>query len=443
MEFITLIILLFFNYFAIRKTRRTINSLSLFTVIWIIMVLFAKIRLFDLNESSWQAYLVVDLGAIFFSAAFFISLFGKFSRKTLSVGNSTGDSLLALKGLEGRELVNFRLYIVLFIIVSFFQIIFARRAVSIYLINRSLRSIHYAVRQYDESGIVHSGLEKTISWSIVQPFVYASIPISLTAAFAKIKHYKSILVMSVFLSITYIISHAGRIIIVDYIVYLLVLMQAFRITISKRTKRRILYFATGALAVVVIMTASRRNLELSSDFYKNSFLREIYEYFAIPIPQLSYWMEKIENSKVYSSGIGFFNGFLVFPIHVFGRIGLNASKYYNIIKEIDATEQFYTYAAFNSKSFNAFVTAFFFFYADFRYVGVIIESFVFGFVSGQIEKSLGKGTYFSFVLYLMFLQSIARSFVRWQFYNVAYVFSFLFVFLCCRKLWRFSTKQRR
>ena len=247
--------------------------------------------------------------------------------------------------------------------------------------------------------------------------------------------------MSSFLSITYLISHAGRIVIVDYVVYLIALIQVFQITMSRKAKRRILYFALIAFAVVIAMTASRRNIEVSSDFLKSSFIREVYDYFAIPIPQLSYWMEQIEESNTLSSGVGFFNGIIELPIRVLSALGLNAKEYYSIINEINATEKLYTHAAFNDKYYNAFVTAFFFFYADFRYIGVIIGSAVFGVAAGKIEKNYGNARFVSFVLYLMFIQSIARIFVRWQFYNLHYVFSFLYIYLLCGKRWRIKLKR--
>ena len=436
MELISAIFILIINFIVINQKKKAINFLSVFSLFWLLMIAFSKMRLFNLNETSSKAYFIVDLGGVCFALSYLI-----FSN--VRIGKTVRMNLRqnTVERIKNTEEINFGLYIFLFIIVSIFQTIFLIRALTILFNGGNLQLIHRAIRETDGSGVIRYHFESLFNYLLVQPFIFSSIVISLVSLFKRIKHYKSIFLMSLFLSLSYFITHAGRIIIIDYIVYIVLLMQISSIKISKRKKRIVCFALVLGIVSIVFITASRRGDVVSSEYIKNSFLKEIYDYFAIPLPQLSYWIDQSDNNDFYSYGLGAFNGLIQLPLQLLSKFGLDTSGYVTAIGEINKTELVYTRAAYSDTTYNAFVTAFYFFYADFRYVGVIIGSSIYGMMSGIIDNKFQNKSLMSLAFYLLFSQSLARVFARWQFYRTNYILSFALVFILFHRFGLFKRKN--
>ena len=84
---------------------------------------------------------------------------------------------------------------------------------------------------------------------------------------------------------------------------------------------------------------------------------------------------------------------------------------------------------------NAFATMFYFFYLDFRYLGVFAESLIFGFVSGFIElRTYINENMKTIAFYLLLSQAVFKSFIRWEFTVGSYVMSFLYLYLLFSKV---------
>lgn len=436
MELIAIAVLLPANYLAKRKTGRTLNYLSAFSAIWLLMVGFSRIRLFNLNKASEQAYAVVCIGAVFYAVSYIVALMGRIDNNRRSLGNNRLSKKYIqndIRNLQDKEAVNMTVFIVVFVLVFLLQMVFLRRALAI-LASGDLHAIHRAVRQYNENGIYTNNTEKYLNFFIIQPFLYASIPISILALFGKIRHGKLIFALTTVLAITFFFTHAGRIIILDYIFYFLFSVQIFKATVSRKVKRRISYVIIAAFFGMVVITASRRGMDYSIEFLRDSFFKEIYDYFAIPIPQLSYWMERLQANNTLTYGIGFFNGIIELPLRILHSFGLNIDKYNVLQKYFSDTETYYTHAAYFDRSFNAFVTCFYFFFADFSYVGVVLGSCAFGVISGLLEKRCLRNTFLNSSLYLMFLHNVVRIFARWSPYQIYYIFCFIYLLIICKRI---------
>ncbi len=65
--------------------------------------------------------------------------------------------------------------------------------------------------------------------------------------------------------------------------------------------------------------------------------------------------------------------------------------------------------------YNAYVSCFFYFYLDFGIIGVMLGSFVFGKISSIFYNLLIKNkSLLSILIYMIILQCIIDSFIRWQ-----------------------------
>ena len=159
----------------------------------------------------------------------------------------------------------------------------------------------------------------------------------------------------------------------------------------------------------------------------------IYKYFSASMPLMDYWVDVIDEQQFQSYGMAFLHGVLNFFDIFLSKIGisfdlLNQTSFY-----IGQTESTFLYGLYDHGSFNAFVSVFYFFYMDFRWVGVIVGSLFFGFFCHRVERLANKNNLLNSALYLLIAQSVLKSFGRWEFYLTSYCLSFLFLRICFKR----------
>lgn len=429
MVVITILVFLFCFYFIYRKEKKAVNLLSVFFAIWFIVVLFAKLRLFGLKESSARAYTIMYVGALSFIFGYYFTFaVGNIRKGRVAYKYSSSDPTT-----NDAELINMPAFWVLTVLAFIFEMILALRVVSLLLSGGTLRTVHRVIRLTDGTGLLKNNAERLLNTLFLLPFVTALLPLSLVCVFKKISNYKAIFVTSVVLTGLYVLTHAGRIIVVDVAVYSILLLSVFKRRINKKTKWVVRFCIIILLLFVVVITASRREITLTSDFLKNSFIREVYDYFAIPVPMMDYWLAQFDKIGFSSYGIAFVHGVLEFLCEVAEKFGMSIKWFLTVTEKISYVEKYYVYSSFNDKSYNAFVTAFFFFFLDFGWLGVVCGSLIFG-VASRIVENIGMvNSIKSTALYLLYSQSIARVFIRWQFYNIEYFLAFIFLMILCKR----------
>lgn len=84
----------------------------------------------------------------------------------------------------------------------------------------------------------------------------------------------------------------------------------------------------------------------------------------------------------------------------------------------------------NSLSYNAYVTPFYYFYLDFGYLGVILFSFIYGFVCIYILNKINrKCTPLLMAIYMFVLFGLFTSMIRFQFVFFVNVIGIIYIWL--------------
>lgn len=230
-------------------------------------------------------------------------------------------------------------------------------------------------------------------------------------------------------------STGGRLMLFLMVVQIFPLLKYYRTSVSKKYIKRIVRIGLLIIVGMVLITVMRRKEIVD---YAKKEVNSIYAYFSINIPLLSYWVDRSIDINFYSYGIAFING-IIQPIYfVLRRLGitsgLNLTDFYLKYNEIISLPQESWIHIYEGYWYNAFVSAFYYFFLDFREVGVAVESLIFGYFSQQLHKGIIKKRRKKLLLVYMICISInASSFIRWQLSTATYVVMIVLALYCMRE----------
>lgn len=159
-----------------------------------------------------------------------------------------------------------------------------------------------------------------------------------------------------------------------------------------------------------------------------NFLQAIYAYFTLPVGLFSYYTSIVDVNNFESFGAATFYPLFYVLASVASFFGAKTSFLDNLIYYVGLPQETWTSTLFPTGSYNAFCSLFYFFYLDFRIIGIVLFSLLYGFISGYIYKKQRTRTNDTwFIFYLLILRTIVGSFMIFQLGNTKFFVS-LFIF---------------
>lgn len=142
-------------------------------------------------------------------------------------------------------------------------------------------------------------------------------------------------------------------------------------------------------------------------------------------------MEVVDASNMYGYGISSFYGLLYPVLFALSEIGINVfTPFVETIYGMSFQDLQMGVDVGGGIYMNAFVTAFYQPYLDGRYIGVIFIMLIFGFASGRaFYKFYYKQNKKALLIYLLLLQKIVFSYVRFYFTQQAQSICFILAFI--------------
>lgn len=421
------IIVMFFSVFLNWYRKKSwISLLTIFVAIWTMILCFSKLQWYDMVSVSQKIYNIVCIGCMMFVVGYTISSY----LKIRFVFSKNKSNYLRHPKYE----INSKVLLVILIIVFVFESFIGIRVAGVLLSGGSFNLIHDMAGGYAETALLNSAFESYMDVLVIMPCVFSVIPISLIMLFDKRIKYKWLL-FSLFAAdlFLYILVHGGRVAILYIVVDIILLYYLYGHKMKRKTKRKIIIAVLAAITVVVFLTLIRKGVSAGDKSAGEAVGSSIYKYFSASMPLMDYWVDVIDEQQFQSYGMAFLHGVLNFFDIFLSKIGisfdlLNQTSFY-----IGQTESTFLYGLYDHGSFNAFVSVFYFFYMDFRWVGVIVGSLFFGFFCHRVERLANKNNLLNSALYLLIAQSVLKSFGRWEFYLTSYCLSFLFLRICFKR----------
>lgn len=407
MLIITLLLLLFY-LFNILLLEKRISICFLYCFLWSIVIFLSSLRLLNASLYSERVYVILLLGITFFLIGYL--LFSKISFYKNS----------KIRELNSRNIIIFLSFNI------FFYLIQAKKVISLMLQGVSFSAIRYS---YYTQGKIMSNIETIISTWIVLPMIYFLIvPINLVNYQKNKKNKKIILYLSLLNIILYLFVTQGKQNLIYYI-FSIFLFQFFH---NRRNLKKIYKIIFILLALILVLQ------KLRHDKMDISF---IYTYIGTSLKLLDYWSYKIDNFNFYSYGMGLFYGIInllsqgleMFKITMFTNKFNEVKEMYNYIIST-GIEVFYKKGSIN----NVYVTNQIFFYGDGRFLGIILDNFLYGSFIGAstVYYKKNKSLEGTMIFYNIIGVGVLYTFISWAFYNTSYCVSLimLYFFITTKKI---------
>lgn len=283
--------------------------------------------------------------------------------------------------------------------------------------------------------VLRSSFERALNTYIIMPLIYLLPAIVIPEFIAFRKQIKN-LVLTIIVLVEFTICDGGRVPFFYCAIFVVCSLYIFRVDFksvietfrskSKRTKRLTLIAAIAVVAVagyMILRLSISRNIQYSLG-------NSVYTYFTGCFPFFEYNLNKIDRNNVWTYGSAFFHGVLNIVFYLLNTAKICAHPaFYNFVDKWGNVQEF---IHIGSANFNAFVTPFYYFYMDFRYLGVALGGAIYGIISTQTYLRMKKQSVYHYkyiAAYMLIIQSIVTSMVRWQFYNANFVMAFVILML--------------
>ena len=397
------------------KNKNVAHPIILFFGLWFSCILCASLRLYGMQEYSSKSLVVIITGLVSFAIGCGLAFLVKYYKF----------KIVPVEGLRPRKIrMNISkkmLYLILaasfagIILLDFAAVRALRHGVSYSYI----RNMYYGYGNAKKL-ISSTFLNTYINWISV-PSLYALIPVSLINMFEK-KGDKLFSALVMLAAVMYIFGSAGRFMLMFMVVQVVAMLNYYSHTITKKTKKRMVLIVIAVFAALMLLTVIR------SEGASRKKVNTIYAYLSIPVYLLGYWLDA-NGSVGRLHGSGFFYGILTFFNYFTSKLGFDIPAYRAAYDTIQVTQDQWV-AVFPHEWYNAYVSMFYYFYIDFGMIGVILGCILFGYLCYIVYYSaFVKKDKCALLYYMLLIQCIICSLVRWQLGTITMVLTFIIEFM--------------
>lgn len=393
--------------------KKIYNFMTIFNGMWACVTFLAALQLFDMYDFSYKPYVIVLIGNIAFAIGYLVS--GYISRNRN--GNISKNKVIKF---------NYKVIWILLLICSVFYLWLSLKVFNLMNNGMSYNMIRSMYQGYTTTSLLDKSWEVAINYWIGVPFMYVLVAILIVAVVEKKASYKFTIISLITIA-AYIYGTAGRVIIVYFAIEALFILMVYNIKIDPKVKRLIWKIViVGAIAMIILtgMRQSKHALETGWNTIKS-----IYAYICIDMPLLDYWATNAEQRYYYTYGLATLKGVLELAFIFLNKLSFSTPEILNQVFEYTASFEEFIYI-FPEQRFNAFISIFYTFYLDFRYLGVFFGMSIYGIVSNRIFNKIKiKNNVRSILIMLLFVQGLLKSIIRFEFISVPYILAFIYVYL--------------
>lgn len=389
--------------------KRYGNILTVFSAFYFTIIALGSMRLYGIMPASEQTYTVLIAGIISFSVGY-LAIIALYQFRGVSIPKKAKDGGTYDYVLREKAIYVILLIVILYTVYRFVRIIGALRSGISFQVLRSL--------YFSENGGVNR-----FDHFVYLPLLQTQIILACIIFFSNKTNFsysqkRRILIVTLACVVLAMFSNGGRetlfytglIVIYSYFLnnnHIKTSIAEWRQRIKE--KKLMKYIIAIVVVGMILMTVLRSTTGESSLSY---VFRKAYLYFSGWLPNFSERLAQIKSND-YTYGFSFILGVLRLPAAVIHRF-LPESYAYSVAEKITSDLQEMVYIG-GGRNFNAYVSLFYYFYRDFGFYSVVIESLIFGAVCANIEAKylLRNNTKTLFwLLFVFFL--IISSMIRWE-----------------------------
>lgn len=396
-----------------KKNKFILNPLTIFSAIWLVVVLCAFTH-GKLNRPQVETIQMLIIGTLALGAGNIIAHYSH--RRTYKFKN------IIITGDGSKYALRYNLICILCIICILAY--FYNLVLLIKMVGSGNLGLLKLYLQSNENG--RSSWLNAFYFLLVDPLSVA-IPICAIADFIFGEKNRKLLILAITLTIVKTVANTTRstlgIFIVYFVIGSLMFMKINGYDVRLKNffrKRRKQIFVSCFLAVIafVYMTIAR-----GSDVLDN-----LWTDFALPTSLFEYWKKVVDDQNIYGYGLASLNGF-IYPIFYFFKniFKIPIPEYVETIHALANDTESFVWAS-NTVTANAYVSIYWYFYLDYRLIGIIVGLFLVGYFSEKYYRdTMFYKSAKNFAVYCFFIHMLIFSIVRMPFTIVSSALGYVFV----------------
>lgn len=400
-----------------RIERHWFSPLLIFSMLWLMISLAASLSLYDMYAVNTEVYFIFFLGLVFY-------LIGYVSFYSQNAGvKIKNDSLVCFSSTE----LKYKFVYILAIIAILYFLSMASVSVVYLLQGKSLKFVRMQLFYYQESELYEGTFAYAVKTYIMQTIV-DFVPIVSAVDLLAGKRDKLLAVLNIVLLTLFIIVSGGRLCILYFLVDIIAVYVVVgrKIELTKKQKRLIYLLATVAISGIFIVSFNREIDDLVKSYYV--YLAGCYPYFLI-------FKDRLQEADFFAYGMATFRG----PLQtIFAGLKLTniIDSYPDLFMQMaDYCDTSTVYYIGQNMRFNGFVSIFYYFFVDFRYLGLIIGSFFYGRISNNIFlNAKRKRSVKELAIFCSLMQSVIVSFARFEYSLVHFFLATMLIFVSYRRV---------
>lgn len=264
---------------------------------------------------------------------------------------------------------------------------------------------------------------------IINPTSYI-IPFIVASDYWMGNRDKKLLLISLIMLLLRLLSSGNRMSFLYFFIFIIIVgllkikIDTYKVKdkILRRKKKKFFFLCfilISVSAIIFVFSSISRGYNALSNVFIN---------FAIPLRMFEIWGEEILNSGEYGYGYSSFQG-IIYPIFYLlkNSIGLPLPSHISSVFTI-VTRTITEWVFGGTYLHNAYVTIFWYFYYDFRIVGVVILSLIIGILSQRAYmRALICQNIKATAIYCAYIRVLIGSYGDMAFSNVGFGVGFLFI----------------
>jgi oligosaccharide repeat unit polymerase len=415
---------------GLKYESKKVNPIIVMYTLWGVVLFLSSIRLFDLREVENKTYYIILIGLISYAI-------GTYFCKLILANKLKSYISNQLKN-EHKYVLRYKLmYLVGLIIIIVY--IYDLSKTYTYLLNGNSLSYIRSLAQ-DSNSLINanrSQIENAIRILIVTPGAIALQPIVATDFWLG-KKDKKLIIINLFIIVLRLITDGSRSLVTLFLIHFILLFifcgkkiinKSYKIKIynsinSRRKKTTIFLMIIVFLIILYKSTISRSG---------ENALRFVYYYLSMEPYMFQVWSQIVDATDLIAYGVASTNGFWFVFFYLTKNI-LTFLDYPQFWSEINnfimLTDSQWQIIAANGVQANAYVSLFWFLYLDGRLLGITLGMFIYGVVCYKVyDKAINLINIKNMCFYLIILQGLIFSFVRFQFADIYYAIVVLFILI--------------
>lgn len=426
MSWITVFVAVILAVFSYWFDKKIYNPITLFCGIWAFVVFMASLHLYGMVKVSDAAYVIILVGIICFSLGGFMAAMAK---NRIVIRSSRTKKIK-------EYVINYRIVYIVGGIVLIYLIMESITAFIAYRSGIQMNELRSSMMGYSDTGYA-SGMSVLRQGPLALIYSFVFLPgfyslLLVTSVDTVIgKRNKILIFMSILAVALKNYAEGSRMCLTHLALYFMLLFFIYkRGVLSKKAKKWII----RGVVLVVIVFLIVSNIRFSTS--QKTMAEQLYLYLTCSIPLFDYWLGFEKATGIYTYGAVSLLGLLRLPCNILKIFGITVPTVILNNANVVATNWDNFVNIGPHLNYNSYATMFMYFYKDAGMIGIIMGSFIFGFVVMRVykrlNKTLAKGeiplrlTYIYVLLGCFVIQSYIRFFFSRTDYAMILYYALIF-----------------